>query len=81
MGAVRALRVVGAGGAVRSEYGSMWALGAVGVLEERNACGSCWGSKRTLFSLLFCVSSEYGSMWAVGAAGVLEERNACGRGR
>ena len=93
----------------------MWAVGAVGVLEERNACGrwvwgeggkracggggegggggvravrdvravrrgwSCWGSNRTLFSLLFFVSSEYGSMWAVGAVGVLEERNACGR--
>ena len=40
---------------------------------------SCWGSNRTLFSLLFFASSEYGSMWAVGAVGVLEERNACGR--
>ena len=40
---------------------------------------SCWGSNRTLFSLLFFVSSEYGGMWAVGAVGVLEERNACRR--
>ena len=29
---------------VSSEYGSMWAVGAVGVLEERNACGRwVWG--------------------------------------
>ena len=29
---------------VSSEYGSMWAAGAVGVLEERNACGRwVWG--------------------------------------
>ena len=57
---VRAVRAVGAGGAggragaaiehyflffcVSSEYGSMWAVGAVGVLEERNACGRwVWG--------------------------------------
>ena len=61
VGAVRALRVVGAGGAggragaaiehyflfsfLNSEYGSMWAVGAVGVLEERNACGRwVWGA-------------------------------------
>ena len=32
---------------VSSEYGSMWAVGAVGVLEERNACGRwVWGGKR-----------------------------------
>ena len=53
-------------------------MGAVGG-ESGWRGWSCWGSNRTLFSLLFFVSSEYGSMWAVGAVGVLEERNACGR--
>ena len=67
LGAVRALRAVGAGGAggragapiqhyflfsfVSCEYGSMWAVGAVGVLEERKACGSGeggWGALRAV---------------------------------
>ena len=52
------VRAVGAGGAggraggsnktlfsslLTSEYGSMWAVGAVGVLEERKACGRWCG--------------------------------------
>ena len=70
-----------------SKYGSMWAVGAVGVLEERKACGQWRGrvgavarvvvlgsNMEHYFLFSFFESSEYGSMWAVGAVGVLEER-------
>ena len=77
VGALRALRVVGAGGGwscwaaiehyflfsslLNGEYGSMWAVGGVGVLEERKACGQWQGRVR--------------------AVGAVEERKACGQWR
>ena len=79
VGAVRAVGAGGAGGRAgaaiqhyflfsslpSSEYGSMWAVGAVGVLEERKACGQWRG--------------RVGAVRAVGAVGAVGAGGAGGR--
>ena len=48
------------------EYGSMWAVGAVGVVEERKACGQWRG--------------RVGAVRAVGAVGAVRAVRAVGAG-